>query len=371
MKPVLFFTLLALFFSLSPLLAEETPESLVFRKSYGTKEWGYRDGNINQAIFNKPQGMLFIDSRTLWVADTFNNCIRQIEFDSPFDNAEVTTVLGQCGKVDNPEPMTCDTFPNVTLTLLNPTDLTKNNGYVYILDSGNRRVLLLKDGSLVNVLFNNECDPLSKTCLITNSNCQLQSATAIYADQSGMIYVADSGHHRILSVDLDNDISLVAGNGEKGYEPSENNAQLTKLNTPTAIFPYYNGVNLSALFFADSGNGQIRQLRRGENIEWLISSIAGSDNFNLKTTQTHTAQLFDLEKPYRMTSSNVFGTTTMFISQPTQKRIIGLTPQRKIFIAYEGENLEIPYAMAINKFDNSLWVFDSSGELKSFKIEEN
>ncbi|MBN8701665.1 MAG: hypothetical protein J0M08_01240 [Bacteroidetes bacterium] len=41
---------------------------------------GYRDGALEASLFNAPKGLAFDNAGNLFVADTYNNCIRKIEF---------------------------------------------------------------------------------------------------------------------------------------------------------------------------------------------------------------------------------------------------------------------------------------------------
>ncbi|KAF2894856.1 hypothetical protein ILUMI_11326 [Ignelater luminosus] len=56
----------------------------------GGSRMGFKDGNLEEAQFNAPQGLTFLDNYTLFVADTENHAIRKIDL----KNNHVSTVAG-------------------------------------------------------------------------------------------------------------------------------------------------------------------------------------------------------------------------------------------------------------------------------------
>lgn len=71
---------------------------LVFLDSNGTllkvvggKKLGFKDGNLENAEFNNPQGLVFLNKNVLYVADTENHAIRKIDL----LNNNVETVAGK------------------------------------------------------------------------------------------------------------------------------------------------------------------------------------------------------------------------------------------------------------------------------------
>jgi len=354
----------------SLLFADETNyPHLSFKESFGTGKWGYLDGTLEEAQFNRPQGMIITESGAILVADTYNHCIRKIIRNSAVEEGQVTTFLGKCGVEGSGLEHLCEATENSNIILYKPTDILEKGNSIFVLDSGNNRLLEVSGNSTREINTTDFCESFTDNCEIDDNKCNLKLPTAMTLIDNGLIFIADTGNHRIISVDSDQVINLVAGTGKAGYDPEKRNAGESPLDTPTAIVPYYNSSNLAALFVVDSGNGLIRQLRPGESVDWLMSTIAGSDNFSTMLENTHTAQLFKLEKPYLMISKSNNGRNPLMISQPTKQRILGLTPTREIYIAYQGENLAIPYAMAINANTDELWLFDSSGMLKVFDIE--
>lgn len=58
----------------------------------GGKKVGFKDGSLENAEFNNPQGLVFLNKNVLFVADTENHAIRKIDL----LNNSVETVAGKC-----------------------------------------------------------------------------------------------------------------------------------------------------------------------------------------------------------------------------------------------------------------------------------
>lgn len=65
------------------------PDGTIIQEIGGQKA-GWKDGDFKDALFNTPQGLAFRNSRLLYVADTENHLIREIDF----DKETVNTVAG-------------------------------------------------------------------------------------------------------------------------------------------------------------------------------------------------------------------------------------------------------------------------------------
>jgi len=114
---------------------------------------GYRDGPALQAKFNGPEGLAISRDGAVYIADSYNGCIRKLQ------RGQVTTVVGNCGK--NPQPyrshpgMAVD-GPVGTATLVHPSALSfDSSGTLYIADDGGglRR---FSNGILTTIHFREE-----------------------------------------------------------------------------------------------------------------------------------------------------------------------------------------------------------------------
>lgn len=109
-----------------------TPQGVVSTIA-GINSPGLQNGTLENALFNRPSGIAINKSGDIYVADSGNHCIRKIS-----KNGNVTTVVGSgiAGYQDG--------IPTEA-KFQNPTDVAIGpKGELYILDSGNKSIRLLK-----------------------------------------------------------------------------------------------------------------------------------------------------------------------------------------------------------------------------------
>jgi uncharacterized protein (TIGR03437 family) len=88
------------------------------------------------------------------------------------------------------------------------------------------------------------------------TNAQLYYPTAVAADSSGNLFIADSYNHRIRQVSGSGVITTVAGNGAGGFSGDGGAATDARLYYPSGVAVDGGG----NLFIRDSGNGSVRQV---------------------------------------------------------------------------------------------------------------
>jgi sugar lactone lactonase YvrE len=100
------------------------------------------------------------------------------------------------------------------------------------------------------------------------TDVQLKSPSGIAVDSAGNLYFADSEANRVFKVVTNGMISIVAGNGSRGFAGDGGQANDAQLNAPA-------GVTVDAagnVYFADSGNNRIRKV----SPNGAISTFAGA-----------------------------------------------------------------------------------------------
>ena len=83
-----------------------------------------------------------------------------------------------------------------------PTDLfVDKQGNIYILDSGNNRVLI----------YDRDLRPIGEIAQLTSNGetDSLKEASGLFVDDTGMLYVADTGNKRVVAFDRNGVISQV------------------------------------------------------------------------------------------------------------------------------------------------------------------
>jgi len=102
------------------------------------------------------------------------------------------------------------------------------------------------------------------------TSAHFRSPSALAADASGNLYVADTGNHRIRRIDAVTDVvTTIVGSGDAGFDGDGGPASTASLDSPSgiAVDPFGN------LYIADTGNNRIRRVDASTG---LITTFAGS-----------------------------------------------------------------------------------------------
>jgi sugar lactone lactonase YvrE len=95
----------------------------------GSDKGGHKDGPVSRAQFNQPNGVEVGPDGTVYVADTFNHCVRKIK------DGKVTTFTGQPGQQGYYDGPIKDALFN------GPQGVSiAKDGSLYIVDFGNYRI---------------------------------------------------------------------------------------------------------------------------------------------------------------------------------------------------------------------------------------
>ncbi len=203
---------------------------------------GNQDGTALQATFSYPWDITSFLSGYA-VSDTHNHLVRFFDW----ENQNVATVGGLHEGYQN--------GVGAQVSFSRPTGMvTLEDGSLLVADTGNNVIRqIATDGEVTlyagtpGAAGTREGDVLS---------AQFNQPTGLYyAD--GVLYVADSGNHRICKIE-DGIVSTVAGiAGTDGYKDAP--ATTAMFSWPTNMVVYQD-----AIYVADSGNGSIRLIENGE-----------------------------------------------------------------------------------------------------------
>lgn len=185
----------------------------------------------------------------------------KLSMDSPM----IFNLLGQNVAGDSPPGTPVD-----KLFLRNPSVLSMTPGVrssnITIVDGGNKKVVMMEmetanSSSGFSELFNNM--PVNATDGHRVVEISVQTLGNVVVDASGVMYVGDFDHGRILRVVPGNsNVEIIASAaGERGASGDCGPGTLAKFRYPRglALIPATNGHG-SSLAIADSGNNRIRQL---------------------------------------------------------------------------------------------------------------
>ena len=263
----------------------------------GSGEEGLADGDFATCSFNHPQGMA-LDSETLYVADTENHAIRQVDL----DNGTVETVAGNGNQGNISEGR----GEGRTKELCSPFDLVKHDGILYIAMAGVHQLWsmdvkegaigpfagtggeAITDGPLSSALLAQPCgittdgarlyfadsetssvrsadiDPSGRVRTIvgldlfvfgdvdgSDHHVRLQHPIGI-THHEGVLYIADTYNHKVKRVlPVTRSVFSVLGNGEAGHVDGP--ADQAQFSEPSDI-SFANG----KMYIADTNNHAIR-----------------------------------------------------------------------------------------------------------------
>jgi DNA-binding beta-propeller fold protein YncE len=195
----------------------------------GTGEKGLSGdgGPAAQARFNGPHHLLIGPDGALYVADTFNNCVRRIDLATGL----VTRVAGTGAKGYGG-----DGGPAAEARFGGIFSIAFRGGRLYLCDLDNRRVRAvdLATGIVTTVAGSGEKGvPKDGEEARTEP---LVDPRAIAFDSRGNLYICERGGHALRVVDAGGRIRTVAGTGEAGYSGDDGLARAARLNGPKHVF---------------------------------------------------------------------------------------------------------------------------------------
>ncbi len=226
----------------------------------GTGESGYGgDGAAATAAqLYSPYGVAVDGSGALYIADNRNHRIRKVDAAGLITTAAGTGAYGYNG----------DDIAATAAHLNDPRGVAVDgSGALYIADWGNGRIRKVDPAGLISTVAGNgehgyggDGGPATAA--------QINSPYGMAADDSGNLYIADLGNHRIRKVGPAGVISTAAGTGERGYGGDGGAATAARLYYPFSIAADGSG----ALYIADSENHRIRKV----DAAGVVSTAAGN-----------------------------------------------------------------------------------------------
>ena len=215
-------------------------------------------GPATAARLNFPDDVLVSGSGVLYVADTLNNVVREIG-----TNGIISTVAGNgtAGYSGNGSAAT-----NAELNSLSGI-VIDGSGNLYIADTGNNvvRKVVSSTGIITTIAGNGTAGYSGDGSAATSA--ELNGVSGLALDGSGNIYIADTGNNVIRKVGVGGMITTVAGNGSGGYSGDGGAATGAELNHPLDVAIDGSG----HLYIADEGNSAVREVSGGN-----ISTMAGN-----------------------------------------------------------------------------------------------
>jgi len=269
------------------------------------------------AQLRNPSGMTFDRAGSLYIADSDHRRIRRV---TPAGIITTVAGIGVTGYSGDGESA-------LTAQMMRPRDVAVGpGGTIYIADAGSNSIRMVMPDGIIWTLagdgnrgFRGDGGP--------SHLAQLSKPESVEQDQSGNLYIADTGNNRIRKVDRGRIITTIAGVGARGYSGDGGPATSAQLFGPTDL-AFDKGGNL---YFVDAGNRCIRMLTPGG----MITTVFGAGR-NRSDTLPEQADLTRLRRP---TGIALDGRDNLFVVDSFQFRVLRVTPEGRIDIVAGGENV--------------------------------
>ncbi len=218
---------------------------------------GFTDGKPEKARFGYPTGIAYDGSeKKLYIADRRNHSVRMIELGS----GRVSTIAG------NGVPGKADGW-GILSHLKEPISLAASpDGSIYVADSGNHAIRKIsKDGSVTTFAGGKGAGYRDGV----GADALFFWPTGIAVDKEGNIFVCDSKNNKIRRITPSGVVSTVAGNIISGS--IDGLGMKASFNFPTGIAVDDSG----RIYVADSGNNLIRKIIYRGKMEASIEARRG------------------------------------------------------------------------------------------------
>jgi trimeric autotransporter adhesin len=238
-----------------------TPDGIITTIAGNGTRGSIGDGGLAAlAQLDRPMGVAVDSARDIYIADTFNHCIRKVTLDGV-----IATVAGNATR----GPMG-DGGQAISAQLWNPQGvIVDSTGNLYIADTDNRRVRkVTPNGVITTVAGNGSYGSSGDGGQATSAQL---TPNAIAIDSAGNLYIADTWNHRIRKVTPAGVITTVAGNGIIGNRRNDDNTNYEQLNLPSGVAVDSTG----NLYIADTNDCRIRKVTP-DGVVTIISDNAPS-----------------------------------------------------------------------------------------------
>ncbi len=222
---------------------------------------GTNDGTGSAARFNLPYGVAVDSLGNVFVADTYNQTIRQVT-----TNGGVTTFAGLAGMAGFRNGST-SSDPSIGAVFSYPYGIAVDgSNNIYVADTYNNMIRMIANGS--GTVMTLAGGLASGTNNGTGTNAQFHEPFALAADGAGNVYVADTYNYLIRRITPAGVVTNLAGSGSIGTNDGIGaNAQ----------FAFPTGIAVDGatnIYVADYTNQVIREITLvGAN--WVVSTLAG------------------------------------------------------------------------------------------------
>lgn len=221
----------------------------------GNGTTGFADGSAINAMFYNPNGIAVDTSGNVYVADTYNQRIRKIT-----SSGVVSTLAGS-----GPTGALCGYTDGAgtIARFCGPYGIeVDNSGNVYVSDTGNNVIRKITSAGVVSTLAGTSASGYVDGA---GTVAQFNGLGGVTVDSAGTVYAADQTNNRIRQITSSGFVSTLAGPGN-GY-----------LNGPTTVAKFAGpedvAIDVSGnIYVADQMNNVIRKIDTSS----VVSTLAGT-----------------------------------------------------------------------------------------------
>lgn len=247
--------------SAAPAHAQE-PNTIGTVAGGGTQNPG-DNGPATSAMLDLPSGIVTDRDGNILFADSNHHRIRRVAPDGTITTLVGNGTAGPGG----------DGGPAISAQLNYPSGLAlAANGDLYISDTKNHRIRRVDaSGTIATVVGTGTEDSTTEGSNGDDGpalNAELDNPAGIALDNTGQLFIAETGSHRIRRVSASGTITTIAGNGTKGFSGDNNLATGAQLNSPSTVAVD----NQGNVYFSDSLNMRVRRVDPSA----VITTVAGS-----------------------------------------------------------------------------------------------
>lgn len=226
----------------------------------GNGQKGFADGPGDQARFNGPHHLLVGPEGDVWVADTWNNCVRRIDPKSKIVTRAAGT--GEKGFAGDGGPAVRAQFGGIYCIAF---DAPMERLFIVDLDHRRIRVMALKTGIVTTFAGNGQKGvPKDGEPAVSQP---LVDPRAVACDSKGVVYILERGGHALRAVGVDGRIRTVAGTGKAGL--ADGPALQGQMNGPKHISIDAN----DDVLIADAESQTVRRYRAKDG---ALERVAGT-----------------------------------------------------------------------------------------------
>ncbi|MFH1568234.1 MAG: hypothetical protein ABIL09_09575, partial [Gemmatimonadota bacterium] len=241
------------------LAAAAAAQSIVTVVGSGAPGSGGDGGNPVLAGLSFPAGVGGDTSGVLYIADTGNHRIRRVSADR--DTISAWAGTGTAGYAGDGAAATAARLNSPFGIFAMP------DGTVYVADTGNHVIRRITAAGVITTVAGTGTAGFAGDSSAASS-ARLNSPRGVYVTSGGIIYIADTGNHRIRRVSATGTITTYAGTGTAGYAGDGGRARAARLSGPEGVLADTAG----RVWVVDTGNHRIRAIAADS----VITTLAGT-----------------------------------------------------------------------------------------------